>query len=343
MANDEISATNSVILQVLRNQIPTSTEQSTTALYRLLNTAPTTIAPDQTTPIQQASALAVNESLSNLNFVASSPIDALLINEINPNIVAFLEAQELTPAQQAALTVNETIQNLAGTDVQASTLATSAATTSVQNLTPGPQDALLNPTAAAADTETAVETQNVNLTGASVTPTQTTPTTTTTETTIPGATLTTFQPIVDRNPIAVPVYEIRDQKPLPSEPKPRAKRVFPPTPIGRVRPVDRLALRQEWEKRKENRQQEEVRPPQSLEERSIREMISRANEDLTANGLPLRLVLAKDDEGYRLDIYDCSFDEECRLSHDVRLDLNKLVTILDNIQHETGIIVNVMT
>lgn len=84
-------------------------------------------------------------------------------------------------------------------------------------------------------------------------------------------------------------------------------------------------------------------PRQPLAERSIREVISRANEDLIANGLPLHLVLAKNNEGYCLDIYDCSADDVCRLSQEVHLDLNKLLTILDNIQHETGIIININT
>lgn len=151
------------------------------------------------------------------------------------------------------------------------------------------------------------------------------------------------QPILDRNPIAVPVYEIRDQNPQPAEPKPRRKDVLPLPPIGRVRPVDRLVLRQEWERRKERgrRQEGEVRPP--LEERAIREMIGRVNEDLAANGLPLRLVLARNAEGYSLDIYDCSDAEVCRLAQEVPLDLNELLTILDNLQHETGIIINIKT
>ena len=151
------------------------------------------------------------------------------------------------------------------------------------------------------------------------------------------------QPILDRNPIAMAVYEIRDQKPAPPEPKPIRREVVRPVPIGRVRPVDRLVLKQEWERRKENRQHEEVQSRPPLAERSSRQMISQVNEDLAANGLPLRLVLVKNNEEYSLDIYDCSDDTVCRLSQEVHIDLKELLTTLDNLQHETGIIINIKT
>ena len=299
------------------------------------------------TPTQE-SVLLINETLQTLNFEPSSPANALLIDETNPNVTTRLETENLTPAQRAAVAVNEIFQNQTAVPVvgpESTIFTTTTAGNATQTLTAGPVGTNLT----AAGVATGVETPGVNL-AASAAATPTPAPTTTTETVARGEELAIqaavqagVQPVLDRNPIAVGVYEIRDPKPGAEEPKPTRKDVMPLLSMGRVRPVDPLVLRQEWERRKEAGQQEELPPRPPLAERSIRQMVSRANEDLIANGLPLRLVLAKDQEGYSLDIYDCSDDEVCRLTQEVPLDLNELVTILDNIQHETGIIVNIMT
>ena len=308
------------------------------------------VATLELTPAQQA-ALLLNETLQILNFEPSPPTDALLIDETNPAVTTILETQNLTPAQQAALAVNETLQDQTEVPVVGpeSTIAIAAtpAGGAPQTPTPGPVGTI-PVTVTAAGLATGVETPGVNLaaSAAVAASTQTTTSTAATTAVTEGLNLTqagVIPPVVDRNIIATPVYEIRDPKPGPAEPKPTRKDVLPALPIGRVRPVDPLVLRREWERKKEARQEAELLPRPPLAERSIREMVGRANEDLIANGLPLRLVLAKTKEGYILDIYDCSDDEVCRLSQEVPLDLSELLTILDNLQHETGIIINVMT
>ena len=296
------------------------------------------------TPAQLA-ALLVNKTLQGLNVAPGSVADALLINETNPTLAVALETQELTLAQQAALRVNETLQDL-GAPLVAPANVTAAGQTGEGAPIPGPlTTTLLNAIATGAVTGAGVPGGLPSLATAATPSTLTTP-----SPEVPAASAelpvqpTAVQPILDRNPIAVPVYEIRDPAPAPAAPKPTRKDLSPALPIGRVRPVDRLVLRQEWEKRKEERgRQAELPLSPSLTERSIQQMVNQANEDLAANGLPLRLVLVKNDEGYSLDIYDCSGADICRLSQEVPLDLNHLLTTLDNIQHETGIIVNIKT
>lgn len=364
MPVDEITSTNSVVATVLQNRDRTPAQQAAVAVneaIRSLNFVPPSapnplfnepnptltalIESQNLTPVQEA-ALAVNEAINSLNFVPPSPTEALLINETSPALATLVEAQNLTLAQDVAATVNETFQALTTPLVspESPNFAVGGAN-AAQNPAPGPVAASLA-NAPATGVATAIATQGLNLTTPTTTPAQTT--TPATETTVsreePNPTpLAAGQPVLDRNPIAVPVYEIRDPKPAPPEPKPRKKEVSPPPPIGRVRPVDRLVLRREWERRREHARREEVQPRPLLAERSIREMVGRANEDLAANGLPLRLVLARNNEGYCLDIYDCSDDAVCRLSQEVHLDLNELLTILDNLQHETGLIVNINT
>lgn len=296
------------------------------------------------TPAQQT-ALLVNETLQALNIVPSSAA-ALLIDETNPALAAALETQDLTITQQAALAINETLQDLGTARLAlANTTAVGPAGGNAPTSMPVPlAAALFEATAAGAVTGTEAP---GGLQSSATAATPTALTTSSPETAAANTALTpqsnVVQPILDRNPIAVPVYEIRDPTPAPSAPKPMRKDLSPSLPIGRVRPVDRLVLRQEWEKRKERGRRPEPSPRPSLTERSIQQMVNQANEDLAANGLPLRLVLAKNDEGYSLDIYDCSDETLCRLAQEVPLDLNHLLTTLDNIQHETGIIVNIKT
>ena len=72
-------------------------------------------------------------------------------------------------------------------------------------------------------------------------------------------------------------------------------------------------------------------------------MVRQTNEDLAASGVPLHLVLTQNEEDFALDIYDCSDNGVCEITQEVPLDLNNLLTTLDNLEHETGIIVNIKT
>lgn len=340
MAVDEINTVNSALLTILQSRARNPGLLTDTPLSALTPAPAVVAAPKDLTPAQQA-ALLVNETLQGLAFAPLSPAETLLINETDPNLAAGAAAQDLTPVQQAALSVNETLQTLSATET---TAPPAAAGNMRQGLNPGLLDTPLIGTAVA-EVATRVEVDALTLKASASAGAQTaalTPEATTASQDL-NPTPSAVQPILDRNPIAVPVYEIRDQNPAPSAPKPRRREVLPSLPIGRVRPVDRLVLRQEWERRKEQGRREGALPRLPLAEISIRQMVSQANEDLAANGLPLRLVLAKSNEDYSLDIYDCSDDEVCRLAQEVPLDLNELLTILDNIQHETGMIINIRT
>ena len=88
---------------------------------------------------------------------------------------------------------------------------------------------------------------------------------------------------------------------------------------------------------------EEIRSRPPLAEKSIREMIRQTNDDLLANGVPLHLVLAENEAGFALDIYECSGEAVCEITQEIPIDLNNLLTTLDNLEHETGIIINIKT
>ncbi len=113
MAGDEINSSNSVLPIVLPTQVRISAPLATTPLNNILNPVPVAVVATQDLTPAQQSALLVNETLQGLNFLPSSPGDALLINETSPSLTTFVETLSLSPAQQAALTVNETLQTLA--------------------------------------------------------------------------------------------------------------------------------------------------------------------------------------------------------------------------------------
>jgi len=366
MAVDEINNTTPVLPAALQRRIQTFVPLAASLLTTVKNpVAVATAAAQNLTPAQQA-ALLGNEALQTLNLEPTSPIDPLLDEGTISDLAAILESEGLspaqqaalaaseivqaaieeenqTPAQQAALTVNQALQTLTAPLAQTeTTLTLEAAAIAGQPPAPGPEEAPLAAETAAGVT-VAAATAAAPTAAAAATATATT---TVTPQVLTPAQTATAQPIPFQN--AVAVYEVRNPTPPPPDPVPTRRDLHPPVPIGRVRPIDPLVLRQEWAKRKKTKRKEagltgesELRPP--LAEKAIRDLVRQANEDLAASGVPLQLVLARNEEGFALDIYDCSDEAVCEVAQEVPLDLNNLVTILDNLEHEAGIIVNIKT
>ena len=323
MPVDSITNTNPVLPTTLQGHVQTSVPLATSPLNTVTNpVAVATAATQNLTPAQQA-ALAVNETVQTA-----------------------LETQNLTPARQAALAANQATQTLVAP--QAVPQTTIPAATGVAGQTPLPGTMGTPPTGTAVGIAATAMTPAATAATAAVATTSTTGTTgTPIANAVPNPALAAgAQPIPYQNAFAV--YEVRNPTPPPSDPAPIRKDIHPPLPIGRVRPVDPLVLRQEWAKRKKNkhndsdaREYTQSRPP--LAEKSIRDLIAQTNEDLAASGVPIHLALVKNEEGFTLDVYDCSDNMVCTLSQEVPLDLNNLLTILDTLEHEDGIIVNIKT
>lgn len=366
MAVDEINNTTPVLPAALQRRIQTFVPLAASLLTTVKNpVAVATAAAQNLTPAQQA-ALLGNAALQTLNLEPTSPIDPLLDNGTTPDLAAILESEGLSPAQQAALAASETVQ--AAIEAENQTPAQQAALTvnqALQTLTAplAQTGTALTLEAAAIAGQTpapgAAETTATAATAAGVTvgataaaaPTAAVATAATAETAVTPQVLnpaqqTTAQTIPYQN--AVAVYEVRNPAPPPTDPAPIRKDLLPPVPIGRVRPIDPLVLRQEWEKRKKTSRKEtggleEIQPRQPLAEKAIRDLVQQTNEDLAASGVPLHLVLTQNEEGLALDIYDCSDNVVCEVTQEVPLDLNNLLTTLDNLEHEAGIIVNIKT
>lgn len=150
----------------------------------------------------------------------------------------------------------------------------------------------------------------------------------------------------DRAPYVHVVYHFTDPAPPPAAPVPISREVQPSEPVAAIHAVGNARLRQtlRWARadEEENRAIEYETPRVStvLAEREIRHILSRINADLAAQGLPLHLVFARDENGIALEVYDCSFSEACRLTYDVDISLNNLTGVLGNMEHESGVILD---
>lgn len=371
MAVDDINSTNPVLPAALQRRIQTSVPLATSPLNLVKEPVAVAVAATQNlTPAQQADLLGV-EALQTLNLEPAFPAEPLLANGTTPDLTTIIESEGLSPARQAALAVNETVQSvieaqnltpaqqaaltvnqatqtlaapLAAPEALLATATTATAAIAGQTTPPGQEE-----TTAAAGTAAGVAATGVTPATTSATPTvAATPATEATAASeaLNPARQAAAQSIEFRN--AVAVYEVRNPTPPSPDPGPIRKDLHPPLPIGRVRPVDPLVLRQEWEKRKKTRQKETgnpetAEPRPAMAEKTIRDLVKQANEDLAASGAPLHLVLARSEKGFTLDIYDCSDDAVCEMAQEVPLDLDNLLTILDNLEHEAGIIVNIKT
>ena len=332
-----------LINEILRNLNFVS---RTPLVDRLINVTPPPLAdPDaaQDLDIVLQKELLINQALQNLSFTARTQTDALLINEIPPQVEADETLQDLDATQQNELLINEALLTLNAVN-QEITAAEAELTARVTAAAPQAPTAALQAAAQTPAAVAAAQAAALVLTlapGEAVTVVPPTPITATFVTQTP----TTFQvPFLllnpDRTPYVIAVHEIRNPTPGPGEPTPVPPELQPPLPAGRARPVGRAALRQAWARQQYGVYEENIPASIPAMERDLRHVLTRVNADLAANGLPLHLVIAKNETGYAVDVYDCSDNEVCRLTHDVPLKFEDLTITLDNLQNETGIIIN---
>lgn len=136
------------------------------------------------------------------------------------------------------------------------------------------------------------------------------------------------------------VFEIKNPKEIVAEPKAIRREVVPATPVAKVRPIDRLLLRREWEREKEGGRQSATASSEALTERAIRLLVGQINMHLAARAIKLRLVVVKYGADYGLEIYDLSGEDACRSVADLHLEIRELPAFLRHLQAETGLLVD---
>lgn len=301
-------------------------------------------------PLQQ-SALLVNTTLQNLGGTSAAPGNPLLGNALPPALEASGIIEELDPTRQDVLRVNEVLRDLA---------AASLASGAVQESTPAPADRAAPGTKAATGAVPTPQPEDIPLrvteAAATATPAAAEQVATATSTSAPipvAARFLTreFSPATlpltlfpDRTPYVLAVYQLNDPTPQPRSPEPLGREVGPIAAIAGIRPPGDARLRQLLLQARESGRSEGVeysaRNTMAQAEKSIRYTLGQVNEEMAAHGRPLHLVFAKNENGFALNVYDCSYNESCRLSYNVPIPLDRLAGILGNLLHETGIIID---
>lgn len=136
--------------------------------------------------------------------------------------------------------------------------------------------------------------------------------------------------------------ELKFPRVVPVDPYTKTRRV---EAVDSVPPVARVgAFKREW-----NRGREDQRPPprrrrlNAEEENEIRHLVERANRNFAGQGVLLRLLLTKTEEGYLLDVYDCIGDTMCQVAADFTITLEDLPNLLRNLEEKAGLLVDTLT
>ena len=75
-------------------------------------------------------------------------------------------------------------------------------------------------------------------------------------------------------------------------------------------------------------------------EKALQMLISKVNRHLEEANVAVHLGLVKEENGYALDIYDCTSGLACFLVKDDSIHINDLPELLRNLQQEVGILID---
>lgn len=319
------------------------------------------------TPFQQ-NVLLVNRALDDLGFIPAEPRDPLLIDVIPPELVAREPTADPGLIQQTALFLNRTLEDLGvepriGPELQPLTAAAATVTgadgtvlagaaaqaaPAADRLVPAAagEEVPVTPLPVAAPAAAAAAVAAPLAPGAAAAapePTFPAEARFLTPELTPGTLPVTMFP--DRTPYVIVVYRLDNPAPPAAGPEPVDRQVPQPTPLPAVHPVADARLRQLEQHFGEGGGPEATKPrpapsPAIRAEQEIRTALGRLNADLAAQKLPLHLVLARNDKGFALDVYDCSFNELCKLTYDIPVSMEDLTGLLGRLEQETGLIVD---
>ncbi len=139
----------------------------------------------------------------------------------------------------------------------------------------------------------------------------------------------------------MPVYEIKNPTPIPEKPAPKPK---PPQEVDAAPAVAKIQFfKREWKRRRWAYEKIVAKGPISKEEKSIRSLVDRVNEDLEKAAVRIHLTLIKQENDYLLEIYDCSEKDVCKKIEDVTVPFDDLPHLIKNLQEEAGILIDTIS
>jgi len=115
-------------------------------------------------------------------------------------------------------------------------------------------------------------------------------------------------------------------------------------PVDGIPAVVRIgAFKREWARGREERRRRQEESLWDTDELSVRRLVERVNRHLERRHIPIHLVLIRDVNGYAIDVYDCTGNQQCTLVGDVLIDLSELPILLKNLEQETGILLDTVS
>lgn len=111
------------------------------------------------------------------------------------------------------------------------------------------------------------------------------------------------------------------------------------TPIARIG-----AFKREWSRsREEERRRQEGAYSSPADGQSVRRLVERVNNHFANQSISLRLVLTSAENGYGIDVYDCTETDRCVIIGDVIIDPTDLPLLLRKLEQETGLLLDTIS
>lgn len=118
-------------------------------------------------------------------------------------------------------------------------------------------------------------------------------------------------------------------------------------PVEGVAPLKRIgAFQQEWRRSRQQAGRRESRDkatelPGGPER--VKELVDQVNRGLDDQGILLHLVLIRDEEGYTLDVYDCTDNEVCTVIRDFIVQVDELPLLAYKLENRIGLLVDTVS
>jgi len=110
-------------------------------------------------------------------------------------------------------------------------------------------------------------------------------------------------------------------------------------PADGAAPVARVgAFKREWQRNREERRRKAESLLSPPEAGTLRRLVAQVNAHLERRSIPIHLVLSRNEQGYAIDVYDCTDGEHCAIIADVIIDLDDLHVLLKNLEQEAGLL-----
>ena len=77
--------------------------------------------------------------------------------------------------------------------------------------------------------------------------------------------------------------------------------------------------------------------------RQVKELVEQDNRRLDDQGILLHLVLVKDEEGYTLDVYDCTDNQVCTVIRDFIVQVDELPMLAYKLENKIGLLVDTVS